>query len=36
MMEEFIKDMARWIAIEIYEEEKEVNINENRMYSTRT
>lgn len=27
-MEEFIKDMARWIAIEIYEEEKEVNINE--------
>ena len=24
-MEEFIKDMARWIAIEIYEEEKEVN-----------
>lgn len=35
-MEEFIKDMARWIAIEIYEEEKEVNTNENRMYSTRT
>lgn len=28
MMEEFIKDMARWIAIEIYEEEKEVNTNE--------
>lgn len=27
-MEEFIKDMARWIAIEIYEEEKEVNTNE--------
>lgn len=27
-MEEFIKDMARWIAIEIYEEEKEVITNE--------
>ena len=27
-MEEFIKDMARWIAIEIYEEEEEVNTNE--------
>ena len=28
-MEEFIEDMARWIAIEIYEEEKEVITNEN-------
>lgn len=27
-MEEFIEDMARWIAIEIYEEEKEVITNE--------
>lgn len=27
-MQEFINDMSKWIAIEIYEEEKEVITNE--------